>query len=175
MQPANVAPIPDRDGPQYVPPHLRPHPARATFDAHVKDNQAYFLEKYAEVGNTTEAASLSNLTVDGVGNWIRNDVQRFRERFAIARRQYAEYLESLARKRVQTPSFNGRIGSDVLLLGLLNANWPEKYRRDQVVGDDTGKEILATLKEIQQERRRARLEQQAKVVDQTGKTVEADQ
>ena len=131
------------------------HPAQATFDAHVASNQDYFLEKFAEVGNVTEACALSNLSVEATRLWERNDVQGFASRLAHARRQYAEFLESLARKRVVAPSFNGRIGSDVLLLGLLNANWPEKYRPNITVTHELGTRVVETLRELQARDREA--------------------
>lgn len=125
------------------------HPARATYDAHMAQRQDRFLAVYAEFGNIPEAALVSNVSDETVRLWERDNDLGFAQRFQRAKRAYAEYLEQLARKRVQAPSFNGRIGSDVLLLGLLNANWPEKYRPNVTITHDLGRRVMDLIAKAQ--------------------------
>ena len=53
---------------------------------------------------------------------------------------FAEVLEEIALDRVRNPD-KGK-GSDLLLLGLLNANNPQKYRPQIAVNEESAKELI---------------------------------
>jgi len=55
----------------------------------------------------------------------------YRERFQDAVEDFADSLEALALDRVHHPE--GKVGSDILLIALLNANRPTKYRPQQSI------------------------------------------
>jgi len=58
-------------------------------------------------------------------------------------------LEGLALERVKNPD-RGR-GSDLLLIGLLNANWPAKYRPQVTMDQDSAREVLNEMKRWRKE------------------------
>jgi len=59
------------------------------------------------------------------------DTLYFKARLHDARERFADSLEELALDRVRNPE--GKVGTDILLLGLLNANRPTKYRPQQSI------------------------------------------
>jgi predicted YcjX-like family ATPase len=56
------------------------------------------------------------------------------------KRSFAESLEGIALDRVKNPD-KGK-GSDVLLITLLNANMPAKYRPQVAMNEDYAKELI---------------------------------
>ena len=68
---------------------------------------------------------------------------------------FREHLETVAMDRIADPQ--GNRGSDVLLLGMLNAAWPDKYRPRGEPVDDTALDILKELRTIRQQRRQTAL------------------
>ena len=107
-----------------------PHPARESFDANTRDSQQRFLASYATFGTISHACDATGVSDETVRIWRKCDVQGFTERFNAAQEAYADYLEHLAHERVTVPSNLGRTGSDILLIAMLNAHRPDKYRRD---------------------------------------------
>jgi len=73
----------------------------------------------------------------------------FAARFHLAKEEYREGLEDLARSRLLDPK--GNIGSDLLLISQLNARWPERYRQGSEDRDSVGRETLETLKQMQRD------------------------
>ena len=130
-------------------PSTLTHPARATYDETTRLNQNRFLEHYSKVGNIEEAAALAGIHWEPTYTWRRENTLGFHARFLLARERYADYLESLARKRVENPSFNGRIGSDVLLIAQLNAKRPGEYRPNVTITHDLGKRVMEVLAQAQ--------------------------
>ena len=105
-----------------------PHLARASMDAATQERQDRFLSNFANFGTIRIAADATGIDRESVRWWRNNDVLGFAERFRAAQEAYADYLEHLAHERVTHP--NGRTGSDILLIAMLNANRPDKYKRD---------------------------------------------
>jgi hypothetical protein len=62
---------------------------------------------------------------------------------------YQDYLENLVHDRLSDPT--GNRGSDVLLMGALNANHPDKWSRNIQVTHEVGREVMATLQKIQEQ------------------------
>ena len=98
-----------------------------------------FLLAIEEWGNVKKACEITGIAKDTYGTWTQTDPE-FSKRMDIARRAFGEALELLAYDRVKNPD-KGR-GSDVLLLGLLNANMPWKYRPQFAMNEDGGKELI---------------------------------
>jgi hypothetical protein len=123
------------------------HPARATYDAKTLARQDAFLIAYAKLGNVSEAAhAVPNLHPETAYEWIREDTLGIRDRYQVAHREYADWLEATVRKRLEEPQFNGRLGSDVLLIAANNAHNPERWRRDTIiVGGDSAKQLLDAI------------------------------
>ena len=132
------------------------HPARATYDAKTLASQNAFLAAFTHCGSITLAASAVGLHPATVrDSWVKNDALGFQARFHNAQAEFADYLEQLALKRVENPTNNGRTGSDVLLMGLLNANHPTKWRHNVQVTHDLGARVVETLRELQAKDREA--------------------
>jgi len=104
------------------------HPAQATYDAKIELHQAAFLAAYAECGTVAAAALAIGLTASAVYDWKKADRFGFLDRFALAGLAFGEKLEELALKRVEAPT--GKGGGDILLIAMLNANKPDKWRRN---------------------------------------------
>ena len=134
--------------------HGSHHPARATYDAKTLASQDAFLLAFPRSRSIAEAASAAQVSDQSVYDWREDNILGFSARFARAQLQRADYLEELAQKRVENPSFNGRIGSDVLLMGMLNAN-SDKWRRNVIVTHELGARVVETLRELQARDREA--------------------
>jgi N-methylhydantoinase A/oxoprolinase/acetone carboxylase beta subunit len=82
------------------------------------------------------------------------DDPEFSVNIDLARHAFAESLEELALDRVRNPD-KGK-GSDILLLGLLNANMPAKFRPQLALNEDSAKELITewrkAAKEIKKEK-----------------------
>lgn len=85
------------------------------------DHQRKFLTAYANCGNITGAAELAKMTRQCHYRWLRELAPSYAEAFDSVREMAIESLEAEARRRAMT-------GSDVLLIFLLKAHRPEKYR-----------------------------------------------
>jgi len=108
-----------------------------------KAKQDAFLAAYREVGSLKSAAEACELNRNTVSSWNKNDVQGFRAKYSQAKEEFREYLQDLAVGRVQQQKPND---NPVLLITLLNAHWPEKYRRDGQVASNGVKEMMVEWK-----------------------------
>ena len=114
-------------------------------------SQNAFLAAFAKSGAIVRTAEAIGISPWTVYHWITMDTHCFRHRIEKAREAWAEYLESIALARIEEPS--GNRGSDVLLMGMLNANHPTKWRRDAVViVQDSSREMLGELKKLTAQR-----------------------
>ena len=105
--------------------------------------QADFLKAYKEVGTITHAAKIANISRGAVAQWNQLDYEGFRDQFETAKEEFADSLEQMAFQRIQQqkPTDN-----PVLLITLLNAHRPDKYRPKPVDVDETAKFILLELR-----------------------------
>ena len=132
------------------------HPARATYDAKTTASQDAFLKAFGQCGSIAQAAAAAGIHPATVRDlWVKNDALGFQARFHNAQAEFADYLEQLALKRVENPTNNGRTGSDVLLMGLLNANHPTKWRHNVQVTHELGTRVVDTLRQLQAQDRAA--------------------
>jgi phage terminase small subunit len=107
-------------------------------------NQQRFFEEYVKCGSLTDSAQLAGIKRSTVKGWYNKDTQGFKGKYAEAKEEYREYLQTLALERIkqQKPSDN-----PVLLITMLNAEWPEKYRRDSKIESDGVKDMMNEWKE----------------------------
>ena len=89
--------------------------------------QKTFLAVYRETGSVRKSCDAMELKRPTVDSWIHRDLYGFKDQFRQALEDFREYLQDLAIGRVQDQKPND---NPVLLITLLNAHWPEKYRRD---------------------------------------------
>jgi hypothetical protein len=101
--------------------------------------QASFLRAYRKIGTRSGAFRVAKITKKNYDWWMRTEPDFMRE-VSEARHEFGEYLEEIALERVKNPDKNR--GSDVLLLGLLNANLPQKFRPQFAMGEDSAKDLI---------------------------------
>jgi hypothetical protein len=109
----------------------------------VRAKQDAFLAAYGECGSLRAACEASGVGRSTVGDWVTKDAQNFKEKYETAKEMFREYLQDLAVSRIkdQKPTDN-----PVLLITMLNAHWPEKYRRDSQGASSGMKEIMSEWK-----------------------------
>lgn len=135
-----------------------PKPEPPEYLQHITDpKHKAFLIAYGNMGSIAGAAESANIPVGTCYRWVNpgqgtyTGVQAFKEGFEKAKRAFGDTLEKLAWSRVTDPT--GNRGSDVLLLALMNANMPEKYRPNVVLPDPVAKDILAEMRRTPWKRR----------------------
>jgi hypothetical protein len=106
-------------------------------------NQDLFLEAFGTLGTVTYAAKQAGVHRSLHYLWLEANARDYRDRFEQAKRDFGDFLEQLALSRVTDPQ--GNRGSDMLVVALLNANLPGKYRPNVTVVDNTAKDLLKRL------------------------------
>ena len=112
------------------------------------DRQDLVIEAYRSLGTLAKAAQAVGLTPDAAWLWTKSNIHDFNTRMERGRQGYRDHLEAMVEERLSNPT--GNRGSDVLLMGALNANHPEKWSRNVQVTHEVGQQVLATLQKIQE-------------------------
>jgi len=112
----------------------------------IYETQEYFLKMYAKGGTILNAARATGISRPTVYAWQRQDTLGFAARFQLAKEEYRESLEALAMSRLKDPK--GNQGSDLLLMAMLNARWPERYRKNSEGKDERAKEALEEIRQM---------------------------
>ena len=112
--------------------------------------KADFITAYVEWGTVLKACELTGINRRTYQNWHSNDYA-FANEMVHAKRSFGEALEGIALDRVKNPD-KGK-GSDILLLGMLNANMSEKYRPNLALNEDSAREVISELRKISREKR----------------------
>jgi hypothetical protein len=113
--------------------------SNAQRSADKEKRKALFLKAYEEWGTVRGAVKVAQVVRSTFDKWVQDDPEFMRE-VDKAKRAFGEYLEELALERVKNPDKNR--GSDVLLLGLLNANLPQKFRPQIAMSEDSAKDLI---------------------------------
>jgi len=109
--------------------------------------KAIFLAAYEEWGTVKKGCEAAGVTRHAYGRWTQRDPD-FMRSVDLMKQSFAESLEAIALDRVKNPDKNR--GSDVLLLGLLNANMPAKYRPSVAVDQDSAKDLIREWRKASQ-------------------------
>jgi hypothetical protein len=107
------------------------------------DRQETFLAAYADAGSIRKAAPAAQISREAVRVWQRDDILKFKDRLEHAQHSFREMLQDKAIELVKELKPGN---SPLLLIALLNAHWPDKYRPNVVPTDDTAKDLLAQLR-----------------------------
>ena len=99
-----------------------------------------FLNAYAISGTVTSAARSIGISPTTPYDWLKHNTDGLKANFEQAKQSFADSLESLAFERVQTRDTN-----DVLLITLLNAHKPDKYRPNTQNNNEQASEVIAKL------------------------------
>ena len=108
-----------------------------------ESNQQAFLGAFALTGSVKRSAEAINMPKATVKSWVRGDISGFRLKYEDAKEDFREYLQDIAIDRVKAQKPND---NPLLILSMLNAHWPEKYRRDSAPVDNAAKELIAEFK-----------------------------
>ena len=106
------------------------------------------LEEWGTIRKACDASGVPRRTYQ---EWNTRDPD-FSVSIDLARQSFSESLEELALDRVRNPD-KGK-GSDVLLLGLLNANLPHKFRPQIAMNEDSAKELITEWRKAAKEVKR---------------------
>ena len=113
--------------------------------------QASFLRAYRKIGTRSGAFRVAKISKDTYERWMKFEPD-FMRAVSEARQEFGEYLEEIALERVKNPDKNR--GSDVLLLGLLNANLPQKFRPQFAMSEDSAKDLIIEWRKAAQSMKR---------------------
>ena len=112
-----------------------------------QSRKAIFLAAYEEWGTVKKGCEAAGVTRHAYGRWTQRDPD-FMRSVDLMKQSFAESLEAIALDRVKNPDKNR--GSDVLLLGLLNANKPAKFRPSVAMDQDSAKELITEWRKASQ-------------------------
>ena len=115
----------------------------STRASQTKARQEAFLAAYSEAGTIRAACEAAGVTRSAFQQWERKDINSFRIQFQISKELFREQIQDIAFDRVKSQKPND---TPVLLITLLNAHWPEKYRRDGQVASSEVKEMMVEWK-----------------------------
>ena len=124
--------------PEGDPRRTRPNQAAVT-----KATQDAFLAAFCITGSVRSAAEAVEVSRNTVWSWQKNDIHGFAKKYEKGKEEFREYLQDIAVDRVKDQKPND---NPVLLITLLNAHWPEKYRPGSTGADNAAKEIMSEWK-----------------------------
>jgi hypothetical protein len=110
--------------------------------------QSKFIKCYQETRSKSVSALYAGISLSSVSNWIRDNYLEFEERYEDADLAFCEGLEQLALERVRLQDAKS---NPVLLITLLNANLPTKYKQSSAPVDETAKGILSEIRKLAKE------------------------
>ena len=125
------------------------HPIKSTDERAVRLRQDDFLRAYAATGTIRKAAEIVGIHRSTVSMWQKDDF--FRDRFMESKVDFREQLEELAFQRLRE---QGAKDNPVLLITMLNAHYPEKYRTGMSQDQDEGLLHLMEMRRTVQAQRR---------------------
>lgn len=129
-------------------------------------HQIAFLSAYGEHGTMNKASEQIGVNIATPHRWRKNNHFAFRDRLAMAHAKFCDSLEDKALElaRGLKPGQNS-----LILVTLLNANLPDKYRPNAVAPSETMTETLKAMKQATREFKR--LEDGTETVIETETTV----
>tara|TARA_R100000315_G_C5163526_1_gene94158 strand:- start:80 stop:514 length:435 start_codon:yes stop_codon:yes gene_type:complete len=98
--------------------------------------KAHFLKEYDKTKTVSTAISGLPIHRKTLYNWFRDDPD-FKQEFDDAKLAIGESLESKAFTLIDKMIEKGDYGKPVLLITMLNAHLPERYRQQENAGEDS--------------------------------------
>lgn len=126
--------------PTSLPPNLTPGEL-ATWT-----HQETFLSAFIQSRSFLKAAKTANISYRTAYFWKDRDYLGFNNRLNAAYTTIGDWAEETAFQRITSPDKNR--GSDLLLLAILNAYKPERYKPAIVLNDPALKETLERLRNL---------------------------
>ncbi len=128
---------------------------RSSSDKGIIANKMKLIQAVEEFGGAMKAVKAAGIHAATYYRWMKED-PAFREEMEAAQKIFGEGMLEIAIDRVKNPD-KGK-GSDVLLLGLLNAYMPDKFRPAAVVANDTAKELITEWRKAAREQAKEKRE-----------------
>ena len=128
---------------------------RSSSDKGIIANKEKLIQAAEEFGGAMKAVKAVGINAATYYRWMKEDPS-FREEMETAQKIFGESMLELAIDRVKNPD-KGK-GSDVLLLGLLNAYMPEKFRPAALVANDAAKELITEWRKAAREQAKVKRE-----------------
>jgi len=101
--------------------------------AMIKDN---FIKEFMKSRTISSAVSKVPVSRDTIYEWFKDDSE-FKQRFDEEKLAVGEGLESKAFQLIDKMVEKGDYGRPVLLITMLNAHLPERYKQSDNTGDDS--------------------------------------
>ena len=119
-----------------------------------------FIKRYKETKTISSAVSGLNISRDTVYDWFKQDPE-FKQSFDDEKLAVGEGLESKAFQLIDKMVEKGDYGRPVLLITMLNAHLPERYKQSDNTGDDSRQLISEFRKMAKSKQAKTKAEQEA--------------
>jgi hypothetical protein len=114
-------------------------------DKEAKKRQDTFLAVYSKGASLRSAAKAAGTTRWSVKRWVDGDKYGFRERFESAQADFKDSLIERAMTRLEEQKASD---SPLLLITMLNAYIPEKFRPNTIATEEVAKETIKELRQL---------------------------
>jgi hypothetical protein len=125
-----------------------------------KVRQALFIQGIRETGTVSNGIRKAGIDRSTYKKWLANDPD-FPEMYDDARKEFVDALEEVVIGIVMDPEAVKK--SPVLMITMLNANAPWKYRPTGVVEEDTAREVLKEFRKAAQKSGKVKNEEETPV------------
>ena len=122
-------------------------PRTKKFEEETKQKQETFLSVYAAGASTAAAARAAGTTRYTVKRWMDGDINGFRDRYENAQNDFKDSLIERAMSRLNEQKAND---SPLLLITMLNAYIPERFRPNTLATEEVAKDTIKELRALSQ-------------------------
>ena len=120
--------------------------------AHDKEKtKALFLKEFAKSRAISAAGSKIGISRDTIYEWFKQD-PAFKQEFDDSKLAVGEGLESKAFYLIDKMVEKGDYGRPVLLITMLNAHLPERYKQTDTTGDDS-RQLISEFRKMAKEKK----------------------
>ena len=120
--------------------------------AHDKEKiKALFLKEFAKSRAISAAVSKIGVSRDTIYEWFKQD-PAFKQEFDDSKLAVGEGLESKAFYLIDKMVEKGDYGRPVLLITMLNAHLPERYKQTDTTGDDS-RQLISEFRKMAKEKK----------------------
>lgn len=117
------------------------------YEKETKEKQETFLSIYSQGASVAAAAKGANTTRQTVKRWVDSDKNGFRDRYESAQNDFKDSLIERAMNRLNEQKAND---SPLLLITMLNAYIPERFRPNTLATEEVAKDTIKELRALSQ-------------------------
>ena len=110
-----------------------------------------FLKEYAKSKTVSSAVTKLKISRDTVYDWFKQDPE-FKQEFDDAKLAVGEGLESKAFQLIDNMVEKGDYGRPVLLITMLNAHLPERYKQTDTT-NDSSKQLISEFRKMAKDKK----------------------